>query len=68
LIQKQAVYKAKKKPITPEFIPQMQFRADEEHEVTTLLMGKRFQVTSDKRRIKGNDTLPYGYVDDNIEL
>ncbi len=41
----------------------MQFRADKEHEVTTVLMENRFQVTSDKRRVKSNDTLPYGFVD-----
>ncbi len=63
LIQKQAVYKAQKKPIATEFIPQMQFRADKKHEVTTILMEKQFQMTSDKRRVEGNDTLPYGYVD-----
>jgi hypothetical protein len=68
LIRKQAIYRAMNKPNITAFIPQMQFRADKEHEVTTLLMEKRFQLTSDKRRIKGNDTLPYGYVDDNIEL
>jgi hypothetical protein len=43
----------------------MQFRANKEHEVTTILMEKRFQVTSDKRKVKGNDTLPYGFVDQN---
>ncbi len=63
LIQKQAIYKARNRPNTTALIPQMQFRADKEHEVTTVLMEKRFQVTSDKRRVKGNDTLPYGYVD-----
>jgi hypothetical protein len=64
LIRKQALYKAVEKPTNPSFIPQMQFRADKQHDVTTFLMEKRFQVTSDKRRIIGNDTLPYGYVDD----
>jgi hypothetical protein len=64
LIRKHALYKAVEKPTNPSFIPQMQFRANDQHEVTTLLMEKRFQVTSDKRRIIGNDTLPYGYVDD----
>jgi hypothetical protein len=63
LIRKQALYKAVGKPNIPSFIPQMQFRADEEHDVTTLIMEKRFQVTSDKRRVIGNDTLPYGYID-----
>jgi hypothetical protein len=41
----------------------MQFRANKKHEVSTLLMEKRFQITSDKRRVIGNYTLPYGYVD-----
>ena len=63
LIQKQAIYKAQNKPNTTEFIPQMQFRANKEHEVTTILMEKRFQVTSNKRRNLGNNTLPYGYID-----
>jgi len=63
LIWKQALYKVAGKENTPCYIPQMQFRANKEHDVSTLLMEKRFQVTSDKSRIDGNNTLPYGYID-----
>ena len=48
-------------------VKQMQFRANKHHQVKTNLMLKDFRVTSDKRRIIGNDTLPYGYVDEDIE-
>jgi hypothetical protein len=51
LIKTQALSKKDRKPNMPSFIPQMQFRADKHHEVTTLSMEKRFQVTSDKRRV-----------------
>jgi len=63
LIRKQALYKVAGKENTPSYIPQMQFRADKNHEVRTFLIEKRFQVTSDKRRIQGNNTLPFGYID-----
>ncbi len=63
LIKSQALSKIDGKPNMPSFVPQIQFRANDQHEVITLLMEKRFQVTSDKRRVIGNNTLPYGYVD-----
>jgi hypothetical protein len=65
LIQKQAIYKARNRPNSTALIPQMQFRSDKEHDVTTILIEKRFQVTSNKRRVIGNNTLPYGFVDQN---
>ncbi len=68
LIEKPAIHKAKKKPNTTELIPQTQFRANPEHEVTTILMEKRFQVTSDKRRNLENNTLPYGYIDQFVKI
>ena len=44
-------------------IPQLMFRSDKYHNVTSLKIQKRFQVTSDKRRKIGNDTVPYGTKD-----
>ena len=45
-------------------VPQQQFRANKQQEVRTRKMIKELNVTSNKRRIIGNDTLPYGYVDE----
>ena len=45
-------------------VPQQQFRANKQHEVRTRKMMKELNVTSNKRRIIGNDTLPYGFVDE----
>ena len=45
------------------FIPQQQFRCDVKHNVTTRNFEKKFNVTSNKRRIIGNNTLPYGWTD-----
>jgi hypothetical protein len=47
----------------PVMVPQQQFRANKFHYVKTLKMDKRFQATSDKRRIIGNSTLPYGFAE-----
>ena len=44
-------------------VPQQQFRANKQHNVFTHFLKKDFRLTSDKRRIIGNDTLPYGWVD-----
>jgi len=48
-------------------VPQMQFRTSKQHQVTTRHLDKQFQVTSDKRRVVGNNTLPYGWVDSVID-
>ena len=42
-------------------IPQMQILSDKMHVVYTKHFNKTFRAMSDKRRINGNDTLPYGY-------
>ena len=44
-------------------IPQMQINSDKMHVIYTKHFNKTFRVMSEKRRIHGNDTLPYGYVD-----
>lgn len=44
-------------------VPQMRFVVDgKTHMISTLPSEKLCRVVSDKRRIIGNDTLPYGYV------
>jgi hypothetical protein len=48
-------------------VKQSQFRTSKFHHVTTHSIEKRFQVTSDKRRVLENDTLPYGYVDEEVK-
>jgi hypothetical protein len=44
-------------------IPQMLIKSDKMHVLYTKHFEKTFRAMSDKRRISGNDTLPYGYVD-----
>jgi hypothetical protein len=44
-------------------IPQMQISSDKMHVIYTKHFEKTFRAMSEKRRINGNDTLPYGYVD-----
>ena len=44
-------------------IEQMQIKADRMHSIETRYFEKTFRVMSEKRRIFGNDTLPYGYID-----
>ena len=41
----------------------MQFRISKQHDITSRHLLKKFQVTSNKRRVIGNSTLPYGWVD-----
>lgn len=48
----------------PILVQQLQFRTSRTHDVTTRHIEKNFRVTSDKRRVIGNDTLPYGWVDE----
>lgn len=45
-------------------VKQQQFRSNKQHEVETLSILKKFQTTSDKRRIINNMTVPYGYHPD----
>lgn len=45
-------------------IPQMKIFADKLHMLETHFTNKKLRVFSEKRRIKGNDTLPYGFVDE----
>ena len=65
-IKEKAVNKANETQNTTTLIPQMQFRCNSKHIVSTQHLKKRFNVTSDKRRVLGNETLPYGYVDEDI--
>ena len=51
----------------PILVPQLQFRTSKLHDVTTRHIEKNFRVTSDKRRVIGNDTLPYGWVDNQSD-
>jgi hypothetical protein len=41
----------------------MQINSDKMHNLYTKHFQKTFRAMSEKRRIDGNDTLPYGYVD-----
>ena len=43
-------------------IPQMLIRASKLQTLETKYFEKTFRAMSTKRRIDGNDTLPYGYV------
>ena len=43
-------------------IPQMQIFSNNMHTVNTRYFDKILRVMSEKRRIDGNDTLPYGYI------
>jgi len=43
-------------------IPQMQISSDKMHVLYTKHFKKTFRAMSEKRKIDGNDTLPYGYV------
>ena len=65
-IKKMAEQKASNLTIETAFVPQQQFRCSAQHIVSTLHLQKRFHVTSDKRRVLGNDTLPYGFVDTDV--
>ena len=47
---------------TPLLVPQQQFRSNRQHEMFTKDIIKQLKITSNKRRIVGNMTLPYGYV------
>lgn len=44
-------------------VPQLQFRADQHHNVFTTIFNKNYRVVSEKRRKIGNNTVPYGFVD-----
>ena len=67
LIKSMATNKAEDKPTATASVPQQQFRCSKQHIVTSLHLNKRFDVTSDKRRVIGNKTLPYGWVDPDVE-
>ena len=44
-------------------ISQMQIRPTKLQTIETMYLIKKLRVMSDKRRLKGNDTLPYGFVE-----
>ena len=67
LIKSMAKDKAEEKDTASASVPQQQFRCSKQHIVTSLHLNKRFDVTSDKRRVIGNSTLPYGWVDQDVE-
>ena len=48
-------------------IPQMEIRPNNMQVIKTRYFEKTFRAMSNKRRIKGNDTLPYGFVDKTEE-
>ena len=50
-------------PSAHSLVPQHQFRTTPQHIVSSVDLKKRFDITSEKRRVIGNDTLPYGFVD-----
>ena len=50
-------------PSVTASVPQNQFRTSAQHIVSSHHMTKKFEVTSDKRRVIGNFTLPYGFDD-----
>jgi hypothetical protein len=61
-----AYIKHKSDPSIPEeklSIPQMVIKSDKHHTLYTKHFEKTFRAMSEKRRLNGNDTLPYGYVD-----
>ncbi len=60
-IKEKAIAKADGTPTTPSYVPQIQFRTNRQHIVTTKELTKKFDITSDKRIAFGNRTLPYGY-------
>ena len=62
-IKQKALQKANHLETEDTFVPQQQFRSDKRHEVTTRLGYKKFNLTSNKRRIIDNTTLPYGWVE-----
>ena len=49
-------------------IPQMVIQADKMHTVETRLFSKTFRAMSEKRRIDGKDTLPFGYIKSNNDI
>ena len=67
VIKTKASNKANNQIIEKTLVNQMQFRANRLHEVVTKHLKKDFRVTSDKRRIIGNDTVPYGFIDQSEE-
>jgi len=46
--------------------PQMQFRSDRHHVLQTFYMDKAFRVVSTKRIVRGNETYPFGYKQNNV--
>ena len=48
-------------------IPQFQIRPTALQTIETKIFEKTFRAMSEKRRINGNDTLPYGFIDRTIE-
>ena len=54
--------KGKNTPENKIMVPQMQIKANKMHTIETKYFEKTFRVMSEKRRIVGNDTLPYGYI------
>lgn len=60
-MRRHAIFKSWDKVCSVSTVPQMQFRRNKYHEVRTVHVNKIFQATSDKRRIVGNNTVPYGF-------
>ena len=67
LIKSMAIDKAENKPTGKASVPQQQFRTSKQHIVTSTNIEKRFEVTSDKRIVIDNNTLPYGYIDEDVD-
>ena len=68
VIKEKAINKANSLTNDATLVPQQQFQSNKRHDVTTRHLNKQYRVTSDKRRIVGNDTLPYGWVDEEIGI
>lgn len=67
VIKQQTACQATGRENIQTLVPLQQIRANKKHEVITREMLKIFQVTSEKRRIIGNETIPYGYIEQNSE-
>jgi hypothetical protein len=52
-----------KQPLPEVKVPQMHIRSDKEHEVFTRYFDKMFQPTADKRVVRPDKTVPFGFKD-----
>ena len=67
VIRDKSINKASYQQTQDSVVPQLQFRTDKYHLVTTRHLNKHFNVTSDKRIVLGNDTVPFGFIDESVD-